>query len=155
MSIFGYPMDSWVHTGTLVFLSLRAREYTGGDLRNGAVTLPNSRVNAWITHKIRVLRDTSAICAFHQFFWRGTSVTLVVRRCSPYRRFTWFQVLTPGQQKAALISSKHNPCQIERETATHILQPYADQLWSRSSGQHLADDISKSILLHTSQHWFR
>ena len=33
MSIFGYPMDSWVHTGTLVFLSLRAREYTGGDIR--------------------------------------------------------------------------------------------------------------------------
>ena len=32
MSIFGYPMDSWVHTGTLVFMSLRAREYTGGDL---------------------------------------------------------------------------------------------------------------------------
>ena len=30
MSIFGYPMDSWVHTGTLVFLSLRAKEYTGG-----------------------------------------------------------------------------------------------------------------------------
>ena len=30
MSIFGYPMESWVHTGTLVFLSLRAREYTGG-----------------------------------------------------------------------------------------------------------------------------
>ena len=33
MSIFGYPMDSWVHTGTLVFLSLRARESEGGDLR--------------------------------------------------------------------------------------------------------------------------
>ena len=32
MSIFGYPMDSWVHTGTLVFLSLRAREHRGGDL---------------------------------------------------------------------------------------------------------------------------
>ena len=37
MSIFGYPMDSWVHTGTLVFLSLRAREYTGGDLREIAL----------------------------------------------------------------------------------------------------------------------
>ena len=37
MSIFGYPMDSWVHTGTLVFLSLRAREYTGGDLREKAL----------------------------------------------------------------------------------------------------------------------
>ena len=36
MSISGYPMDSWVHTGTLVFLSLRAREYTGGDLREKA-----------------------------------------------------------------------------------------------------------------------
>ena len=37
MSIFGYPMDSWVQTGTLVFLSLRAREYTGGDLRKVAL----------------------------------------------------------------------------------------------------------------------
>ena len=37
MSIFGYPIDSWVHTGTLVFLSLRAREYTGGDLREIAL----------------------------------------------------------------------------------------------------------------------
>ena len=37
MSIFGYPMDSWVHTGTLVFLSLRAREFTGGDLREIAL----------------------------------------------------------------------------------------------------------------------
>ena len=37
MSIFGYPMDSWVHTGTLVFLSLRAREYIGGDLREIAL----------------------------------------------------------------------------------------------------------------------
>ena len=33
MSIFGYPMDPWVHTGTLVFPSLSAREYTGGYLR--------------------------------------------------------------------------------------------------------------------------
>ena len=31
MSIFGYPMDSWVHTGTLLFLNTRAREYTGGN----------------------------------------------------------------------------------------------------------------------------
>ena len=37
MSIFGYPMDSWVHTGTLVFLSVRAREYTGGDLRKASL----------------------------------------------------------------------------------------------------------------------
>ena len=37
MSIFGYPMDSWVHTGILVFLSLRAREYTGGDVREIAL----------------------------------------------------------------------------------------------------------------------
>ena len=37
MSIFGYPMDSWVHTGTLVFLSLRANEHRGGDLREIAL----------------------------------------------------------------------------------------------------------------------
>ena len=37
MSIFGYHMDSWVHTGTLVFLSLRAREHRGGDLREIAL----------------------------------------------------------------------------------------------------------------------
>ena len=37
MSIFGYLMDSWVHTGTLVFLSLRAREYTGGDIHKVAL----------------------------------------------------------------------------------------------------------------------
>ena len=30
MSIFGYPIDSWIHTGNLVFLSLRARQYTRG-----------------------------------------------------------------------------------------------------------------------------
>ena len=30
-------MDSWVHTGTLVFLSLRARDYTGGDLHEIAL----------------------------------------------------------------------------------------------------------------------
>ena len=41
MSIFGYPLDSWVNTGTLVFLSLRARECTGGDLREIAL---NDRV---------------------------------------------------------------------------------------------------------------
>ena len=34
----------------------------------GAVTLPKSRVNTEVTHKIRDLRDTSAICAFHKFF---------------------------------------------------------------------------------------
>ena len=61
----------------------------------GPVTLPKIRVNAWITHKFRVLRDTSAICAFHQFFWRGTSA--VVRRCSPYRCFTRFQVLSSSK----------------------------------------------------------
>ena len=37
MSIFGYPMDSWVHTGSLVFLSLRANEHRGGDLREIAL----------------------------------------------------------------------------------------------------------------------
>ena len=37
MSIFGYPMDSWVHSGTLVFQSLRAREYTGGDTHKVAL----------------------------------------------------------------------------------------------------------------------
>ena len=61
----------------------------------GPVTLPKIRVNAWITHKFRVLRDTSAICAFHQFFWRGTSA--VVRRCSPYWCFTRFQVLSSSK----------------------------------------------------------
>ena len=61
----------------------------------GPVTLPKIRVNAWITHKFRVLRDTSAICAFHQFFWRGTSA--VVRRCSPYRCLTRFQVLSSSK----------------------------------------------------------
>ena len=39
MSIFGYPMDSWVHTGTLVFLSLRAREYTRGRSAEIALTI--------------------------------------------------------------------------------------------------------------------
>ena len=39
MSIFGYPMDSWVNTGTLVFLSLRAREHRGGDLREIALKI--------------------------------------------------------------------------------------------------------------------
>ena len=37
MSIFGNPMDAWVYTGTLVFLSLRAREYTRGNLRKLAL----------------------------------------------------------------------------------------------------------------------
>ena len=41
------------------------------------------------------LRDTSAICEFHQFFWRGTPA--VVRRCSPYRCFTRFQVLSSSK----------------------------------------------------------
>ena len=36
MSFFGCPMDSWVHTGTLVFLSFRARRYTGGDIHKVA-----------------------------------------------------------------------------------------------------------------------
>ena len=44
MSIFGYPMDSWVHTGILVFLSLRARRYTWGDLGETAL-------NDWGTHE--------------------------------------------------------------------------------------------------------
>ena len=34
---FGYPMDPWVHTGTLVFLSLRANEHRGGDFREIAL----------------------------------------------------------------------------------------------------------------------
>ena len=41
------------------------------------------------------LRDTSAICEFHQFFWRWTSA--VVRRYSPYRCFTRFQVLSSSK----------------------------------------------------------
>ena len=64
-------------------------------ITKGPVTLPKIRVNAWITHKFRVLRDTSAICAFHQFFWRGTSA--VVRRCWPYRCFMRFQVLSSSK----------------------------------------------------------
>ena len=39
MSIFGYPLDPWVHTGTLVFLSLRANEHRGGDLREIALNI--------------------------------------------------------------------------------------------------------------------
>ena len=39
MSIFGYPMDPWVHTGTLVFLSLRANEHRGADLREIALNI--------------------------------------------------------------------------------------------------------------------
>jgi hypothetical protein len=64
------------------------------EIPGSATVLPKSRVNAWIAH-FRVLRDTSAICAFHQFFWRATSVA--VCRCSPDRRCARFQVLNSSK----------------------------------------------------------
>ena len=51
-----------------------------------------SRLNAWIMHKIWVSHDTSAICAFHKFFWHGNCI--VVCWCSSDRCFTQFQVLS-------------------------------------------------------------
>ena len=42
------------------------------------VTQPKSRANAWITHGIRVLRDTCAICVFH-----AVCLTWNLRSCPP------------------------------------------------------------------------
>ena len=72
MSIFGYPMDSWVHTGTLVFLSLRAREYTGGDLREIALT---DRVwsQYWEAERHRELPRPNGWCPFSGTLWTHES----------------------------------------------------------------------------------
>jgi hypothetical protein len=59
------------------------------------VTLPKSRINAWVANKFLVLRKISAICAFPKVFWRGTSVA--VRRCSLDRRCQRFQVLNSSE----------------------------------------------------------
>ena len=83
MSIFGYPMDSWVYTGTMVFLSLRPREYTGGDLREMAF---NDRVwsqywASWTPYWIAASQWLMSIFGYPMDSWvyTGTLVFLSLR----------------------------------------------------------------------------
>ena len=76
MSIFGYPMDPWVHTGTLVFLSLRANEHRGGDLRE---TVLKDRVNYNIGQAERhsELPRPNGWCPFSGTLWTHESTQVL------------------------------------------------------------------------------
>ena len=76
MSIFGYPMDTWVHTGTLVFLSLRANEYRGGDLREIVL---KDRVNYNIGQAARhsELPRPNGWCPFSGTLWTHESTQVL------------------------------------------------------------------------------
>ena len=76
MSILWYHMDSWVNTGTLVFLSLRAREYTGGD--PGEIAL-NDRVDHNIGQAERhsELPRPNGWCPFSGTLWTHESTQVL------------------------------------------------------------------------------
>ena len=136
MSIFGYPMDSWVNTGTLVFLSLRATEHRGRNLREIAYKI-------WFDHNIGQAERHSELprpngwCPFLGTLWTHESTRVLW--CS------W--VLGQGSTQGAIsvkwrltIGFGHNIGQPELHSELPHPNgwcPFADTLWTNESTQVL------------------
>ena len=136
MSIFRHPMDSWVHTGTLVFLSLRVREYTGGDLR--IVSLQD-----WVCHNIGQAECHSELPRPN--VWWPFSGTLWTHESTQVLWCSW--VLGQGSTQGAIfvinlqkIGFDHNIGQAERHSELPRPNgwcPFSSILWTHESTQVL------------------
>ena len=136
MSIFGYPMDPWVHTGTLVFLSHRANEHRGGDLREIALKIGFNH-NIGQAERHSELPRPNGWCPFSGTLWTHESTQVLW--CS----WVLGQMSTEGANSVKIHYKSgfdHNIGQAERHSELPRPNgwcPFSGTLWTHESTQVL------------------